>query len=80
MAQFTPKPLTFAERLVKAHRTAKAAQYRHDPKLAMRELVEAIVELTTALLEREQINPDTGQPKQPATPGEGATEQEGASL
>jgi hypothetical protein len=59
---FSPKPLSYTERLVKAHRTIKAAQYRADPKLQVRELCEGLVELTTALLEREQVNPDTGQP------------------
>jgi hypothetical protein len=62
MSNFVPKPLTYPERLLKAHRTVKAAQYRTDPKLALRELCEALVEITTALLEREGINPDTGQP------------------
>lgn len=61
MPNFAPKPLSYTERLLKAHRTVKAAQYRADPKLALRELCEALVEVTTALLEREQINPETGE-------------------
>jgi len=49
-----PKPLPYLGRLQKAQRLMKSALYRHDPKLAVRELCEAIDELTTALIEREQ--------------------------
>jgi hypothetical protein len=42
------------ERLEKAQRILKAAQHRTDTRLQLRELCEALGELTTALLEREQ--------------------------
>jgi hypothetical protein len=63
MAEFTPKPLPYDERLAKAQRTVKAAQHRADPRLAIRELCEAIGELITALQEREQT------PKAPPASG-----------
>ncbi|HLN29548.1 MAG TPA: hypothetical protein VK395_17500 [Gemmataceae bacterium] len=53
MADFS-RPTTYIGKLEFAQRLAKSATYRTDPKLAVRELCEAIVELTTALLEREQ--------------------------
>lgn len=48
------RPTTYLGKLQLAQRIAKAAQYRTDPKLAVRELCEALGELTTALIEREQ--------------------------
>jgi hypothetical protein len=48
-----PKPLPYLGRLQKAQRLVKSAMYRSDPKLAVRELCEAVAELTTALIERE---------------------------
>jgi hypothetical protein len=53
MAELT-RPSGYADRLTYAQRLAKSAQFRTDPKLAVRELCEAIAEMTTALLEREQ--------------------------
>jgi hypothetical protein len=47
------RPTTYIGKLEFAQRMVKAAQYRTDPKLAVRELCEAIAELTAALLERE---------------------------
>jgi len=49
-----PKPLPYLGRLQKAQRLVKSALYRHDAKLAVRELCEAIDELTVALIEHEQ--------------------------
>jgi len=54
MAEFTPKALPYAERLEKVQRIIRAAQYRYDPKIALRELCEALAEMATALQEREQ--------------------------
>ena len=48
------RPTTYAGKLALAQRLAKAAQYRTDPKLAVRELCEALGELLTALIEKEQ--------------------------
>jgi hypothetical protein len=53
-AEFIPKPLPFVERLQKAQRILRSAQFRTDQRLAIRELCEALTELTTGLLEREQ--------------------------
>lgn len=49
-----PKPLPYLGRLQKAQRLVKSAMYRSDPKLAVRELCEAITELTAALMDREE--------------------------
>jgi hypothetical protein len=71
MVNFVPKPLPYLERVEKAQRIIKAAQHRVDAKLALRELCEAMLELTTALLEREQASkapPDAGTPN----PSEGS--------
>jgi hypothetical protein len=62
-----PKPLPYIGRLQKAQRLVKSALYRSDPKLAVRELCEAIDELTTALLDREQGQPSAAAPTDPAT-------------
>lgn len=48
------RPTSYLDRLLFAQRVVKSAQFRADPKLAVRELCEAILELTTALVEREQ--------------------------
>ncbi len=47
------RPTTYAGKLALVQRLARSAQYRTDPKLAVRELCEAMAELTAALLERE---------------------------
>jgi hypothetical protein len=60
------RPTSYLERLLFAQRVVKAAQFRADPKLAVRELCEAIAELTTALVEREQSQ--GGRPSAPAGP------------
>jgi hypothetical protein len=75
-AEFTPKPLPYDERLLKAQRILKAATFRYDQKLAMRELCEAIAEITTALIEREQTEKWTGQAPPPGVAGKPG--QEGA--
>jgi hypothetical protein len=63
-----PKQMSYSERLAYAQRIAKTAQYRTDPKLAIRELCEAITELIAAIMERDQgqTPPDAG--AKPATP------------
>jgi hypothetical protein len=48
-----PRPTTYAGKLALVQRLVRSAQYRTDPKLAVRELCEAMGELTAALLERE---------------------------
>jgi hypothetical protein len=48
-----PRPTTYAGKLALVQRLVRSAQFRTDPKLAIRELCEAMGELTTALLERE---------------------------
>jgi hypothetical protein len=48
-----PKPLPYVGRLQKAQRLIKSAIFRNDQKLAVRELCEALGEITTALLDRE---------------------------
>ena len=48
------RPTGYIDRLQFAQRLVKSAQFRTDPKLAVRELCEAIGELTAALLDREQ--------------------------
>jgi hypothetical protein len=53
MPEFS-KPLSYTEHLQKVQRLARSAQYRTDPKLAIRELCEALAEITDALLAREQ--------------------------
>ena len=65
-AEFIPKSLPYVERLQKVQRILRSAQFRTDQRLAIRELCEALIELTTGLLEREQ-----GEPTTPAAkPGE----------
>ena len=60
------RPTTYAGKLALVQRLVRSAQYRTDPKLAVRELCEALGELTAALLERE---PSAGgqQPEKKAT-------------
>jgi hypothetical protein len=48
-----PRPTTYTGKLALVQRLVRSAQFRTDPKLAVRELCEAMAELTTALLERE---------------------------
>jgi hypothetical protein len=60
-----PRPTTYAGKLALVQRLARSAQYRTDPKLAVRELCEAMNELTTALLEREPAADEGTQVKKP---------------
>jgi hypothetical protein len=61
-----PRPTTYAGKLALVQRLVRSAQYRTDPKLAVRELCEAMGELTAALLEREPPAEDgTSPPKSP---------------
>ncbi len=54
------KPTSYTGRLAYAQRLVKTAQFRTDPKLAVRELCEAIGEITAALLEREPAQQPPG--------------------
>jgi hypothetical protein len=61
------RPATYLDKLLFAQRAVKAAQFRTDPKLAVRELCEGISELIAALLEREQgheVRPPPAQAEQ----------------
>ena len=51
-----PRPTTYAGKLALVQRLVRSAQFRTDPKLAVRELCEAMGELTAALLEREPVS------------------------
>jgi hypothetical protein len=64
-----PKALPYLGRLQKAQRLVKSALYRSDPKLAVRELCEAIDELTIALLDREQGQSTAPPASVPSAPG-----------
>ena len=48
------RPEKYIDKLRFAERVVKAAQFRSDPRQAVRELCEAITELVTALIEREE--------------------------
>ncbi len=48
------RPVTYVGKLEFVQRLVKSAQFRTDPKLAVRELSEAIAELSNALMEKEQ--------------------------
>ena len=62
MAEFS-RPTAFIDKLGFVQRTVKAATFRNDKNLALRELCEALTELTNALIEREQarIQAEVGQ-------------------
>lgn len=73
MPEFIPKPLPYAERLIKVQRIVKAATYRPDQRIAVREICEALAELTAALIEREKDNdvePGAVAPAVPPSPPE----------
>jgi hypothetical protein len=62
--------LNYVQRLQKVQRLVRSAQFRSDQRLAIRELCEAIGELTDGLLEREPgatPPPDAGPPAAPAS-------------
>lgn len=63
MAEFS-RPTTFEGKLQLVQRLVRAAQFRSDPKIAVREVAEAVNELVNALLERDQGQP-AGQAKPP---------------
>jgi hypothetical protein len=48
-----PPPLPYAQRIAKVQRIAKSATFRNDVRLAVKELCEALTELSGALLDRE---------------------------
>ena len=62
-----PRPTTYAGKLALVQRLVRSAQFRTDPKLAVRELCEAMGELTAALLEREPTA-EAGTPGQKPSP------------
>jgi len=53
MPEFS-RPTTYLEKLRFAERVIKTAQFRSDPRQAIRELCEGMGELVVALIEREQ--------------------------
>jgi hypothetical protein len=64
MAEFS-RPAAYLDRLRVAERAVKSASYRHDPKLAHRELCEGLLVLIEALIaqeERAAKPPDSGEP------------------
>ncbi|HLJ92437.1 MAG TPA: hypothetical protein VKU02_04515 [Gemmataceae bacterium] len=61
-----PRPTTYAGKLALAQRLVRSAQFRTDPKLAVRELCEGLGELIAALLERESGPEGAGSDKQTA--------------
>jgi len=48
------RPVTYVSKLEFVQRLVKSAQFRTDPKLAVRELCEAMAELSVALLEKDR--------------------------
>jgi hypothetical protein len=66
------RPAAYVDRLRVAERAIKSASYRHDPKLAHRELCEGLLILLETLIaeaERTAPPPDAGQAGQtPAAP------------
>lgn len=69
------RPATYIDKLLYGQRVVKAAQYRHDPKQAIRELCEGMAEVIAALVDREhgrEVKLDAGQPEQkPGPPSQG---------
>lgn len=66
MPEFS-RPKEYIDKLRFVERTVKAASYRQDKTLAMRELCEAVLVLTEALIEQEEkasgtSNPNTTNP------------------
>ena len=60
-------PITYIDKLLYGQRVVKAAQFRHDPKQAIRELCDGMAEVIAALVAREQgreVHPVPGQPEQ----------------
>jgi hypothetical protein len=53
VAEFS-RPTAYLDRLRVAERAVKSASYRHDPKLALRELCEGVLILIDALAAREE--------------------------
>jgi hypothetical protein len=59
------RPAAYLDRLRVAERIIKSASFRHDPKLAIRELCEgglALLEALIAEAERTEPKPDSDQP------------------
>jgi len=48
------RPVTYVGKLEFVQRLVKSAQFRTDPRLAVRELCEAIGELSVALMEKDK--------------------------
>jgi len=63
-----PPKLSYVARLQKVQRLVRSAQFRSDQKLAIRELCEAIGELTDGLLEREPGATPSPEASAPAGP------------
>jgi hypothetical protein len=62
------KPTGYVGRIAYAQRLVKSAQFRTDPKLAVRELCEALGEVLAALQEREQGQQSSGGQPDPGKP------------
>ncbi len=67
MPEFS-RPTAYIDKLQFVQRTVKAATFRNDKNLAIRELCEAMTELANALIEREQsrIQAESGQANSPS--------------
>jgi hypothetical protein len=65
------RPAAYLDRLRVAERAVKSASYRHDPKLAIREICEGVPALIEALIAEEEkrtATPDPGQPDERPAP------------
>jgi hypothetical protein len=69
MPEYT-RPTAYIDKLQFVQRTVKAASFRNDKNLAIRELCEAMTELSNALIDREQarIQAEAGQNNTEAKP------------
>ena len=69
MPEYT-RPTAYIDKLQFVQRTVKAASFRNDKNLAIRELCEAMTELSNALIDREQarIQAEAGQNNTGAKP------------
>jgi hypothetical protein len=62
------RPSAYLARLELVQRLVKSAQYRTDPKLAVRELCEALLEMSGALIDHDKAsNPAGATENKPAT-------------
>jgi hypothetical protein len=64
----TPDHQSYVGRLQRVQRIARSAQYRSDPKLAVREVCEAMAELIAAIIDRETGQEPSAAGEAPKTP------------